>query len=190
MRFAIVVEGESDAAAYPEIIQKVRDDVERVIAEPCGNDVKLVGTFVQKLKAFQWGMVERPHKTIVIRDSDCREGVFWEERMRHIFERERPRLDFQVDFHATKCELESWLLADENAVNRMSQQRGKNNLARRVHVQLEAHRDAKELFRRMLSQADLPADPQIYKEVAHHVDIAQIERRCPSFARFAEKVRA
>lgn len=189
MRFGIVVEADRDAAAYREIIQKIRGDIEEVIAEPCGNDTKLMATFVQKLKVFQWGLTEKPHKAIVIRDSDCRDGAHWEEKMRQIFERGRLRLDFEVAFHATKCELESWLLADEDAVNRVSQQRRKNGRAQRVHVQLETHRDAKELFRRMLSQADLPADPQVYKEVAKYIDIERIGQRCPSFARFVDKIR-
>lgn len=82
MRFGIVVEGQCDAAAYPEIIQKLRDDVEDVRADSCGNDVRLMGSFMQRLKVFQWGLAERPNKAMIIRDSDCREGAYWEERMR------------------------------------------------------------------------------------------------------------
>lgn len=34
--FGIVVEGPRDAAVYPVIIQRIRPDIERVIARPCG----------------------------------------------------------------------------------------------------------------------------------------------------------
>jgi Domain of unknown function (DUF4276) len=108
--------------------------------------------------------------------------------MLHIFERERFRPEFRVDFHATKCELESWLLADENAVTRVSQERGKNRPARAVNLRLEERRDAKETFQRMLSQAG-PADPAVYRLVARYADLVRIRQRCPSFERFCEKVR-
>lgn len=97
---------------------------------------------------------------------------------------------FPVHFHATKCEIETWLLADENAINRVSQQRGKNKQVGAVTIQFESHRDAKELFQKVLSNADLPADARVYKEIAAAADIGRIAARCPSFEQFADKVRA
>jgi hypothetical protein len=72
MIFGIVVKGDRDAAAYPELIQRIGDDAVVAFAEPCGNDVRLMGQFVQRLKYFQWGVDRRPEKALVIRDSDCR----------------------------------------------------------------------------------------------------------------------
>jgi hypothetical protein len=127
---------------------------------------------------------------MVIIDSDCSDSSAWEAQLTQIFEQSRFVPNFPVHFHATKCEIETWLLADENAVNQASQRRGKNKKVRAVTIQLESHRDAKELFQKILSEAGLPADPQVYKEIACLADIARIAARCPHFHQFVEKVRA
>jgi hypothetical protein len=40
----------------------------------------------------------------------------------------------------------------------------------------------------MLSQAQLPADPAVYAEVAAAADIDRIRQRCPHFQRFVDCV--
>jgi len=86
--------------------------------------------------------------------------------------------------------LETWLLADENAINQVSQQRKKNKQVAAVTIDLESHEGAKELFQKQLSRADLLATVQVYQEVASFADVARITARCPHFQQFVEKVRA
>jgi len=188
MNIGIIVEGDADAAVYPELIRKLRNDVEIISVQPCGNDVKLMLGFVGWLKYFRYGVEHSVDKALVIRDSDCRDASGWEQRMKRTLDESRFVCTFPIHFHATKCELESWLLADVNAVNEVARQRGKRKRAQATSVDLETHRNAKELFRRVLSDAALPADAQVYREVAAAIDIERIRTRCPSFTRFAEKV--
>lgn len=190
MNIGIVVEGDRDGAAYPEIIRKIRPDIQNVRAVVCGDLPRLKRTFIGWIKHFEWHADFAAGKVLVIVDSDCADAAGKEAQLEHAYQQSHFVPSFAVHFHATKCELESWLLADENAVNCVSQNRGKNQRARAVDIELERHRNAKELFFKTLSKAGLPADPQVYKEVAEQVDIERIGRRCPSFALFAAKIRA
>ena len=190
MNIGIVVEGERDGAAYAELIRKVRDDIEKIRPIICGGVVELKKKFVGWLKHFEWHETIVFDKALVIMDSDCSDASGWETELRQIYTQSSFVPRFPVHFHATKCEIETWLLADETAINRVSQLRGKNRQVGAVTVQLEFRRDAKELFQKVLSHADLPADAQVYKEIAAATDIGRIAARCPSFQQFVDKVRA
>ena len=190
MNIGIVVEGDHDSATYAELIRKVRGDIEKIHPIICGDVVKLKTNFVGWLKHFEWHATIIPDKVLVIMDSDCSDASASETQLRQIYEQACFVPRFPVHFHATKCEIETWLLADENAINRLSQLRGKNKQVAAVTIRLESHRDAKELFHKVLSRADLPADAQVYKEIAAAADIGRIATRCPSFQEFADKVRA
>jgi hypothetical protein len=189
MNIGIVVEGERDRAAYPEFIRKIRDDVEIVLAEPCGNDIRLMEKFVGWLKHFQWHAEITVNKALVIRDSDCSDPAAWESRMGQILAQSYFVPSFPVHFHATKCEVETWLLADENAINQVARNRGKQAAVSAVTVQLESHRNAKELFQRVLLKVRLPVDPKVYQEIANAACIDRIAAVCPHFQRFVERVR-
>ena len=190
MNIGIVVEGDRDSAAYPELIRKIRDDVETVLAEPCGNDVRLMKQFVGWLKHFQWHAETSVNKALVIRDSDCSDPVVWETKMRQILAESRFVPSFPVHLYATKCEIETWLLADENAINQVARQRGKQGSVSAVTIPLESHRNAKELFREVLSKVRLPVDRKVYQEIANAASIDQIAARCPYFRQFVDNVRA
>ena len=190
MNIGIVVEGERDRAAYPELIRKIRDDVEIVLAEPCGNDIKLMEKFVRWLKHFQWHAEISVNKALIIRDSDCSDPVLWETKMARILAQSRFVPSFPVHFYATKCEIETWLLADENAINQVARNRGKQGSVSEVTIPLESQRNAKELFQRVLSKARLPVDPRVYQEIASAASIERIAARCPYFQHFVDNVRA
>lgn len=190
MNIGLVVEGERDSAAYPELIRKIRSDIETVLTEPCGNDVRLMGKFVGWLKHFQWHAGYRVDKALVIRDSDCDDPTAWETKMKLILDKTQFIPSFPVHFHATKCELETWLLADENAINQVSIARGKRGAVSAVTVPLETHKDAKELFNKVLSKAGLLVTPEVYREIASATTIERISQRCPHFQKFVEMVRA
>jgi hypothetical protein len=188
MNIGIVVEGDRDGSTYPELIRRIRNDIDTVLVEPCGNDARLMRQFVGWLKHFQWHAEYPIDKALVIMDSDCSEPSTWEATLRQNYEQSHFVASFPVHFHATKCEIETWLLADEDAINRVSQLRGKNKQVGRVNIQLEAHRDAKELFQKVLSRAGLPADARVYRQIASVADVGRIAARCPSFQYFVGKV--
>jgi hypothetical protein len=146
--------------------------------------------FVGWLKHFQWHAEISVDKALVIRDSDCTDPVVWESKMEQILAESHFVPSFQVHFHATKCEVETWLLADENAINHVARSRGKLGSVSKVTIPLESHRNAKELLQQVLSKVRLPADPKVYQEIASAASIDRIAARCPYFRQFADRVRA
>jgi len=189
MNMGIVVEGDSDAKAYSQLIRKIRDDVDVPHVISCGGVGTLKGKFVGWLKYFEWRALPSIDKALVIRDSDCSNPVPLENELREILKQSDFEPRFPVHFHATKCELETWLLADENAINQASRWRRKNKGIAAITVDLESTKGAKELFRKQLSKAGLLATAQVYREVANFADIARIASRCPHFRQFMDKVR-
>lgn len=190
MNFGIVVEGDHDSAVYPLLVRKIRDDVENVHPIVCGGVATLKAKFVGWLKYFQFGASLPVDKVLVIIDSDCCDAPALEAQLNQIYQQSHFAPSFPVHFHATKCEIETWLLADEDAVNQVSQRRGKNKRVAALTIEFESYRDAKKFFQKVLSNADLPADPRVYQEIAAAADIGRIAARCPSFQQFAGKVRA
>lgn len=193
MNFGIVVEDLRDAEAYSELIRKIHNDVQEIVSHPCHGNSTLKKQFLNGLERFKWYAPNSPYainKALVIVDSDCSDAHAWEAVLAQFYQQARLAPGFPVHFHATKCELETWLLADENAINQASQARGKNRHLGPANIQFETYRDAKELFQRRLSEAKLPDTPQVYKEIASFVDIHRIGARCPLFQQFINKVRA
>lgn len=193
MNFGIVVEDLRDAEAYSELIRNIRGDVEAVVPYPCHGNSTLRKQFLNGLKYFKWYAPNSPfaiNKALVIVDTDCSDGPAWERQLTQIYQGAHLAPGFPVHFHATKCELETWLLADENAINQASQARGKNKHLGPANIQFETYRDAKELFQRRLSEAKLLDTPPVYKEIAGFADIQRIVARCPLFQQFINKVRA
>jgi len=129
-------------------------------------------------------------KALVVRDSDCDDSQALEDKLGRVLDQSgfKEKLTLPVHFYATRCMVETWLLADESAVDAVARNRGKNASAQPVGDPLEDRRDAKKLFLRMLSQAQLPADPAVYAEVAAAADIDRIKHRCPYFQHFIDCV--
>jgi hypothetical protein len=188
MVFGIVVEGFADAAVYSKLIAKIRHDVQSVVPRPCGGKKFLKDKFVGYLKEFQWRW--KADKALVIRDSDCRDSGLVEDQLERQLRASGFQPQFPIHFYATNCMVDTWLLADENAVNRVALQRGKRPSAQPVRDPLEGRTNTKTMFRSMLSQASLPADPAVYAEVAGEADMEVILRRCPYFQQFVERINA
>jgi len=188
MNVGIVVEGPGDAAAYPVLMRRIRNDIGELQVRQCGGKYRLQRVFLSFLNEFHLNHAWQINVAFVIRDSDCKPPQEIEEQLREVLYASGFR-HFPVEFFATKCQLETWLLADENAVNEVSRKRGKNNRADAVPGQLESYKDAKKRFHQMLTIAGLPVTPAVYREIAQCVDIARIEERCPWFPQFILRVR-
>jgi hypothetical protein len=191
MRVGVIAEGERDCVAYDALIRKLRNDIESVIYVPCNGRIDLKKFFVGYLKSFQYGYPPI-QKAFIIRDSDCRDTGPCEAELKSVLTAKHFTPDFSVDFHATKCELETWLLSDETALNTVARRRGRRGQVARLQIQLESHNNAKEIFISRLSQfrPPLPDDPAVYGEVANAANVETISERCPNFREFSAKVRA
>jgi len=186
--FGIVVEGPRDSAVYPAIIRKIRPDVEQVVPRPCGGVPALPKKFVGWLKHFQYQ--HRIDKALVIRDSGGKDPQANEADLNDRLNQSGFKPRFPVHFYATRCMVETWLLADEQAVSMVALARGRRSSVKPVNKRLEEIMDPKPLLLEMLSQARLPADDKVYEEIASAADLDKIAERCPYFADFRKHVHA
>ena len=187
--FGVVVEGPRDVAAYPAIIRRIRPDVEQVIARPCGGVPALSDKFVRWLKHFQY-TGHRLDKALVIRDSGGKDPQIVEDGLERRLNESSFEPTFPVHFYATRCMIETWLLADAGAVSKVALSRGRTRSIKAVNKPLEEIIDPKPLFLAMLSEAGLSADDKVYEEIAYAADLARIAERCPRFAEFRKHVHA
>jgi len=186
--FGIVVEGPRDAAVYPAIIRKIRPDIQQVVARPCGGIPALAKQFVGWLKHFQYQ--HRIDKALVIRDSGGKDPRTSEAVLRDRLNHSGFKPAFPCHFYATRCMVETWLLADEQAVGKVALSRGWRRSIKPINKPLEGIMDPKPLFLTMLSEADLPADDKVYEEIASAADLGKIAERCPYFLEFRKHVHA
>jgi hypothetical protein len=190
MNIGIVVEGPFDLAVYPVLMRRIRNDIGKLQVRPCYGKSKLKSKFLDILKEFHRNHAWQINVAFVIRDSDCKPSQDIEKELLQVLRESGFDPDFPVEFFATKCQLETWLLADENAINQVSHRRGKNGHVGPVEFQFETDNGAKIRFLEQLTNAELRATPQVYKEIADVADIARIAARCPSFRRFTTRVLA
>lgn len=190
MNIAIVVEGQTDLATYPVLIQKIRNDVEVVLRKQCWGRVET--KFVNHLKYFQTRRDKAIQRVFVIRDSDCADPHPLEAKLSETLDRSGCEFEFQVYFYATKCKLESLLLADEDAINHVAQNRSHPNTILRVDYSCETedNNNAKKLFLNTLSRVELPNDERVYSEIAQASDVQIIAERCPYFRQFISRLRS
>lgn len=187
MTFGIIVEGPSDVAVYPILMQRIRPAIRRVISRPCGGKSPLGRKFIGFLKEFEDLGIE---KALVIRDSDCKEPRIVEGTLAERLRASGFQPTHPCHFYAASCMLDGWLLADESAVNQVARNRGKRPSAQPFAGTPQGERNARALFRRMLSQAGLPADPAVYSEVAAVANLERVQQRCLYFQHFVECVHA
>lgn len=190
MNIGIVVEGPSDGAAYPVLMRRIRNDVNQLQVRECGGKSRLKHGFVGFLKEFQRNPAWQVDSAFVIRDSDCKPAQPIEDQLESLMRESDFDPQFSVQFFAIKCQLETWLLADERAINHVSRRRGKNLDVQRVDFQFDTDNRAKDLFSIQLRMADLPPSPQVYGEIAGVTNLDCVAERCPSFQRFRAKLQA
>lgn len=185
MNLGLIVEGPTDVAAFPHWIRKIRNDVSTLQTRHCTRKVKT--KFCGFLKEFAGNPAWQIQKAIVIADSDCNPPNVIEGSLNKRLEGSMPQ--FPVHIIAIRCKLETWLLADENAINKVAQVRGKPHRIERLEGSVET-RDADRRFRLALATVGLPADEAVYSLVAELSDIDRIRHRCPQFREFERMVRA
>ncbi len=97
------------------------------------------------------------------------------------------RNPFEVKFIIVVQELETWLLADDKAISKVTQARSGRTVSR-VNENLESIRQPKEKLQEILSKAGIYYTPEVAKEIARELDLSKIEYRCPGFKEFHQAV--
>lgn len=138
------------------------------------------------LESFRYAKQGSPvDKALVIRDADNKDPNELLEKMKS---KNIDRIDlFEVKFIIIVQEIETWLLADEEAISRVTQARSGRTVTR-VNENLESIIQPKERLKEMLSTAKVPYTPEVAKEIAKELDISEVEYRCPRFKEFHQAV--
>jgi len=187
--YGIVVEGEDDGGVFEEIIGKICPEAHDTRVRIAGGRVQVMKKFVGLLRGLehvtsQGGPVQ---KALVIRDADCKDPAVIEAQMKTSAVGHPFSFPAGVSFHVVKQEMETWLLADPDAINRVAASRCKRSVPR-VPDPLEGIQDAKGKLMAVLSQAGLNYTAAVCREIAKEIDLTKLRTRCPSFQAFEQKV--
>jgi hypothetical protein len=187
--FGVIVEGQYDVNFYRILIERISGNNPRIeVLE--GNGASLPRQFPVLLRRFEYLLDGNPvERAIVLKDADGRPVTEVEENLSRRVNPEHYRFPRGIQFCAIQQEMETWLLADEGAINAISLARGKNDGVLRIHEpQLENIVNPKERFQRALSSGGLDYTPVVCAEIAHQVSLDTLRMRCPSFRRFEQAV--
>jgi hypothetical protein len=190
MNIGVVVEGQSDSKVYPILIKRLRRDIGTLQVRECGGKSKLRSGFVGFLREFDRNPAWRINAAFVIRDSDCHPPGPIEEQLHDAQNASGYIPQFVVEFFATQCVLESWLLGDLGAIQTVSQNRGKPAAPLPPSIQIPNANSAgdKDIFASVLSHFGLRTTPEVYGEIAARADLTRIRNRCVYFGEFEARV--
>jgi hypothetical protein len=184
--YGIVIEGSYDEAVLTELIKKCLPNEIEIIPRLCGGESLLMKRFPGFLKEFCY-VKEGSHvdKAFVIRDADNKDPHELLEKLRNTI-KDRS-LTFEVKFVIIIQELEAWLLADEEAISRVTQSRSGRTVSK-VKEDLESIAEPKEKLKEILSNAKVPYTAEVAREIAKESDLSKIENRCPGFKEFRQNI--
>ena len=123
--FGLIGAGNYDVAVLETLLKRLRPDLNKIIVRRCGNDYRVTTTLRARLKEFDGIRAPGPlDKAIVVKDSH---------RANHQAELRKlqgaigpAEHAFHVEFAVAVHALESWLLADHEALSRVAGERGSN----------------------------------------------------------------
>jgi hypothetical protein len=191
MNIGFVVEGATDEAVYRILARRIRNDIGALQVRPCGGKSKLKNCFVGFLKEFQRNPAWEIDAAFVIRDSDCHPPQQIEQRLQQVLNASDFTPQFRVEFFATPCMLESWLISDTGAIRTVAAGRGANPEADLQHLLIAPQNsdDDDDVFNRVPNRIGLPATPAVYGEIAAAAELRLIKQRCGYFREFCRRVR-
>ena len=185
--FGLVVAGPYDELILSALVSRIRPDVARLECRACGDDPQVTRKFRSYLKELRYANDGCPvDKAIVVRDSHMGRPQQVLEKVRSGF-CEKP-YPFPVRFAVVQPEPEAWLLADHDALARLSTERGRPTDFASLNFPPEQLHDPKAKLTSLLRTAGVPYTRQAAARLAELSDLAVIEALCPSFTSFKRAV--
>lgn len=185
--FGLVVAGPYDDLILLTLARRIRPDVAGVKCRACGNDPQVTTKFRSYLKELRYANDGRPvDKAIVVRD--CHRGdpaAVLDKLCSNFREQEHP---FPVRFAVVQPEPEAWLLADQDALARLSVERGRPADFTPLNFPPEQLPDPKAKLTSLLRTAGVPYTKQAAARLAELCDLGLIEALCNSFTSFKRAV--
>jgi hypothetical protein len=129
---------------------------------------------------------------LVIRDCDNKAAADVLNQMKERLGRKTYNFPRGVELCVVKKQLDSWLLADANAINIVSGSRRMGNsrhrTVARINETIEEITHPKDRLQRILSDVKLIYTSAVLGEIAAAIDLRELEDRIPSFMSFKESV--
>ncbi|HYK92164.1 MAG TPA: DUF4276 family protein [Acidobacteriota bacterium] len=124
---------------------------------------------------------------MVVRDADGKDARIIEEKLRGRISNRSFRFALGIGIHIVVQEMDTWLLADTDAINRVAASRGGRSV-QPIRDPLEQIQDPKATLQTLLSEARLNYTPEVCRLIAAETDLAILRKRCRSFGEFEKKV--
>lgn len=173
--YGLIVEGEYDVAALTELIRRYAAGNIQVIPRQCaqkGSLMKKFPSYLQELHRANQG--QAVDKALVIRAADGKNPRELIARMETSnVSRSYP---FPVKFVIIVQELETWLLADHDALSQVAPR----SIAE-IRGPLELILDPKRTLKGVLSEAGIAYTAEVARKIAAMANLERIEYRCPTF---------
>ena len=186
--YGLIVEGDGDLCVFEHLIRKVNSPGAAIYPLQCGGVNRLMKVFPALLKRFEYSHEGGPvDGALVIRDSDNKPIDEVLKQMAEKLENRNYKFPRGVELCCVHRKLDTWLLADESAINAVSQSRGGKTIAR-INETLEDIVRPKERLQKVLSEAKLNYSPAVLGEIAAQIDLQQLAYRVRSFERFRQSV--
>ena len=186
--YGLIVEGRYDGPVFVELVSKLIPAAEILPARVCDGITNLKKQFPGWLRDLERAKQGDPvDKAFVIRDSGGRNPAALEQELAKRIEGHTFAFPRGIEFCVVVRAMETWLLADEEAINAVASSRSGRSV-RRVQEELEHIVDPKDRLRRLLKQAKLDYTPEVCREIARRARIDRLQYRCPSFLSFEKKV--
>ena len=188
LTYGLIVEGPYDQAMYEALIPRICERDLSFKTLLCEGKDGLMKNCPDFLRILEKVLLGRPvDKALVIRDSDRKEPLAIRTRMEGKIDERGYAFPRGVKLCVVRREMETWLLADAQAINIVAQNRGGRQI-QEVQETLEEIHDPKAKLRSVLSEAKLPYTEPVCAEIASHLRIDHLEHRCPSFWTFRQNV--
>jgi hypothetical protein len=186
--YGLIVEGEADKNVFDQLIRKVNSPDASIYPLTCGGVGRFMKMFPDLLLSFKYmhngGSVDG---ALVIRDCDNKSAQDVLSRMQEKLGNRTYNFPRGIEFCVVNRNLDSWLLADERAINEVSRARQGRPVAR-VNETIEEITHPKERLQGILNEAKLVYTPAVLGEIAAAINLQDLEYRVPSFVSFKESV--
>ena len=186
--YGLIAEGDKDVAVYVELIHKICGSSTIIVAHAAGGREKMYQKLPGFLRNLQYAdpQGKAVEKVLVVCDADGKNPRMVEEKLQGRISNLEFRFALGIGIHVVVQEMDTWLLADIDAINRVSTSRGGKSV-QPVRDPLEQIQDSKATLQILLSEARLNYTPEVCRLIAGETDLATLRRRCPSFGEFERK---
>jgi hypothetical protein len=188
--YGIIVEGVFDHAVFRELICKIRGEILPVRPRVSGGVPNLKKNFPALLDDLEHAHNGNPVELVlVIRDSDGGDPQTLEGDLAGRIANREFAFRYGVRFYSVVQEMETLLLADAGAINRVAEARNVLRQAvSRPAKDLESIPNPKDYLVDLLTLTGLQYTAQVCREIAIQADLDLVRRYCPSFENFISKV--